>query len=111
MTQKPTSLPVLADNIPEELRALRQWVCWRYESRGGKWTKVPYSITDTRADTTAPATWCDFDEAHARWALGRDYDGIGFVFSAWTPATLLSRARKPKQAEFEMETPDLPRAG
>lgn len=24
--------------IPDELKARRQWVCWRYEQRGGKAT-------------------------------------------------------------------------
>ena len=28
-------------HIPAELRALPQWVCWRYENRNGKTTKPP----------------------------------------------------------------------
>ena len=30
------------NNIPEELKALRQWVCYRIEERNGAPTKIPY---------------------------------------------------------------------
>jgi hypothetical protein len=49
-TDRPRPLAVQPDGIPAELKALPQWVSWRYEWRGGKdgkdgkggrWTKVP----------------------------------------------------------------------
>jgi primase-polymerase (primpol)-like protein len=35
---------------PAELIALPQWVCWRYEQRGGKTTKAPI---DAKSPTAA----------------------------------------------------------
>jgi len=73
------------DAIPLELREKDQWVVWRYEWRTVKGkkkkTKVPYSSrTNTKANTTDPETWSDFQSALncADWPA---YDGIGFVFN------------------------------
>jgi hypothetical protein len=49
---KPEALPVLFDNIPQTLRDIPQWVCWRYEERGGKWTKPPYQPGGSYAKST-----------------------------------------------------------
>jgi primase-polymerase (primpol)-like protein len=69
---------VIAQNIPAELRALRNWVCWRREMRDGKATKVPYDAeTGGLAATNQPATWTTFEEACAR----QDMDGVGFVLT------------------------------
>ena len=44
---KPARMQVNADNIPAELKALRRWVCWKWDWKAdadggrGKWTKVP----------------------------------------------------------------------
>ena len=63
---------------PEELRALKQWVCWNYEERGGKPTKVPYTIGGYRAESTNPRDWYSYDEVEEVRAM---FSGIGFVFS------------------------------
>lgn len=58
-------LPVQAETIPAELRAL-PWVLWRAEPRGeDKPAKVPYCIATPgrRASSTDPATWGTFDDA------------------------------------------------
>lgn len=64
-------------SIPAELRARRQWLTWRLETREGKPTKIPYTVTGTPASTTDPATWTSFDEAVA--ATG--FSGVGYVLS------------------------------
>lgn len=69
------------DNIPAELRALRQWVCWRnvVKVEGKKPTKQPFNpLTNKHASSMDFSTWTTFDIAvqHA----GR-FDGIGFVFT------------------------------
>ncbi len=64
------------DSIPSELEDLRQWVNWRYETRDGKRTKVPYSPSGRRADTTDPKTWSTFAECVAARC---QFDGIGIV--------------------------------
>jgi hypothetical protein len=71
------------NKIPRELRERRQWVCWRYDSRGGdKPTKVPTTIGGYDASSTNPRDWYSFEEVveHAH-----EFDGIGFVFTKDDP--------------------------
>ena len=50
------------ENIPSELKSLRQWVTWRIED--GK--KIPYNPqSQLRASTTDPSTWSTYEEALA----------------------------------------------
>jgi hypothetical protein len=70
--------------IPEELRALNQFVVWRYEdATSGKPTKVPYSAkTGEHASVTNAHTWSSFDEACNALVSSKGLlAGIGFVFS------------------------------
>jgi hypothetical protein len=73
-------------SIPDELKKLKRWVCWKLEARRDKngvdrLDKVPYSPnTNSRASTTNPETWASFEEALATFERGQ-YNGIGFVFS------------------------------
>lgn len=68
---------VFYENIPAELKSARRWVCWKFEQRGGKMTKVPYTPTGRRAKSNDPATWAAFDECRAAHE-GGGFDGIGF---------------------------------
>jgi hypothetical protein len=90
----PAAPPTLApkfENIPAELRALRQWIVWAHtwKEQDQKFAKVPYSpATNTPASSTNPATWGTFDEAVAAYTASRGkgdpndaLDGIGFVFT------------------------------
>lgn len=73
------------DSVPPELKERRQWVCWKYELRERRWTKVPYQRDHQPADSTDPATWGGFDALLQAYLNGPDFDGIGFVFSADDP--------------------------
>ncbi len=76
-------VPVEPDGIPDYLKVRPQWVNWRFEQRGKKWTKVPYTPgTRRRASSTDLLTWRTFEEA-----LGSldDFDGVGFVFCSGDP--------------------------
>ena len=43
----------IPEQIPAELRELDQWVCWRFEERKGKETKIPINAaTGQEADCT-----------------------------------------------------------
>lgn len=81
-------LPAAGD-VPAELRARDQWVCWlaewKTDAKGErKRTKVLYDpLTGFRAASTKPSTWASFDQAYQRAV--RDFDGIGFVFGPDDP--------------------------
>ncbi len=73
-------------DIPQELRALRQWVGWRYIFRGdGKRTKFPVSpVTGRGADSTDSAHWGTL--ADALELLDRENcEGISFAFAPDDP--------------------------
>jgi primase-polymerase (primpol)-like protein len=70
--------------IPDDLRERDQWVAWRAVERGGRLTKVPVNVRNSReAETDNPATWATLEEAipYAR----RHGIGVGFVFAAADP--------------------------
>jgi len=82
---RPASPPIpTADMLPPELVALPQWVCWRYELQGNRWTKPPLRMDGRRASSTNAARWTDFDTAR-RVASEKGFDGVGFVFAAGDP--------------------------
>ena len=64
--------------IPSELQTLSQWVCWRYEEKNGKPTKVPVDPVDhTMTDgTNASFSFSQCIES----AYSTDKGGIGFSF-------------------------------
>src|SRR5262249_50546520 len=74
--------PFDAEAIPQELRALPQWVPWKKAVRNNKATKLPIDPnTGLAAGTDDPTTWGTFDaaiEAAHRSGLA----GVGFVFTA-----------------------------
>lgn len=79
---------VLFERIPAELRALPQWVAWRYETREGKRTKMPIDPRNgARAKANDPATWTNFRAAVAA-AEQHGYDGIGYEPTAADPFVL-----------------------
>jgi len=76
------------NNIPDELKALNQWVLWKNEDIGAsKPTKVPYSIRHMLASVSDPDTWSSFDNVLNN--LSNGYSGIGFVFTDSDPYTFI----------------------
>lgn len=74
--------------IPEELRALPQWVCWKYQPdpKGGKPSKVPFNPKDcSYASSTNPATWDTFEKARRTFEENDWLAGVGFVFTKEDP--------------------------
>ena len=80
----PAPQPLIVELIPAELRDRRQWVTWRYTTRGGKRTKVPHQTNGEKAAADAPHTWTTFDLALAGYERGT-FDGVGYVFAADDP--------------------------
>ena len=70
------------DLIPQELRTIKNWVCWRAdpdESRPGKIKKIPINpLNGENAQLNNPTTWTDFETAVT---ASKHYSGIGFMFS------------------------------
>lgn len=70
--------------IPDELKALPRWVCWRAipkatKDGSTKLSKQPINPrTGGLAQSNNPQTWTDFDTAVA---ASVDYAGIGFMFA------------------------------
>ena len=77
---RPVPLPVIAENIPIELKSQPTWVLWKYtlNKKGDKWDKVPFQPNGAKASTTNPTTWLTFDSALAHYQRGK-FDGIGIV--------------------------------
>jgi RecA-family ATPase len=68
----------MIQNVPAELRALPQWVCFDDAKR-------PLDPRSGRlASVNDPATWAEFDKAVAACADGRGI-GVGFVFTEHDP--------------------------
>ena len=75
--------PIL-DNIPEELKARRQWTLWKTINRAGKATKVPFRITGNEGDSSDPSAWATYTEVVEAFNKG-GYAGIGFTFDVLDP--------------------------
>ncbi len=74
---------MMFQNIPDEMKSYKQFVCWRAETVNDRLTKVPYCPqTGRRASVVDPATWSSFEVAVE---ASKGYNGIGFVFSEYDP--------------------------
>ena len=100
---KPVPLVVIPEHIPAEIKAIDQWVVWRYFWQQGKWDKPPLqSHGGNFASSTNPKTWSTFDAAMAAYETGT-VDGIGFVFAKKNRLTGidLDHARDPQTGMIE----------
>ncbi len=78
---------IIYKNLPEEFKKLTQFVCWRYEQRDGKTTKVlkiPGEFKKDGSPSNAMSnnakTWRTFEKTVEFYQkYGTVYDGIGFV--------------------------------
>ena len=64
----------------EDLKSRRIWLCWRWEVRKGKRTKVPKAPSGCASGTDSKfaSTWVTYEETAAALEKGK-FDGIGFV--------------------------------
>lgn len=71
--------------IPDELKALPQWVVWAYRERSGRPTKPPYTPQTGRlAEVDIQASWGTYVQACNALATGK-FTGLGFVLTASDP--------------------------
>ena len=70
------------ENIPVDLKRLRQWVCFKTVQKEGHWGKTIISpITGEYAKSNEPTTWGDFDTA-LRYAQTHRQDGLCFALTS-----------------------------
>ena len=84
MLQKPQSLKVDFNSIPNDLKRIPRFCLWKYTLVGDgekqKWSKLPVQPNGRSASSTNPTTWTDFFTAQKAYENG-DFSGIGFVFT------------------------------
>lgn len=69
------------ENVPDELKRLKQWVCFKAKPQEGHWGKVMISpITGDYAKSNEPTTWSDFNTA-LQYAQTHGQDGLNFVLT------------------------------
>lgn len=73
-------MKIRTEKIPIPLRLRNQWVLWRFETRDGKPTKLPFQCSGKCAESDNEATWSDFASVERRYQKP-GYDGIGFMFA------------------------------
>jgi putative DNA primase/helicase len=93
------------DDIPRELRALLQWVCYRLGriKANGKRDKIPLDPhAGELAAVNDPASWGTFAEAVAAYIRGVG-EGLGFVFTKDDPyfGVDLDKCRDPRTGRME----------
>ena len=66
------------EKLPETLKSGAGFLLWRYETRNGRPTKVPYRISGVRADATNRSHFSAFEAVKLAFDKG-GYDGIGMV--------------------------------
>ena len=100
------------NNIPAELRALPQWVCWQAEwkEERGKFSKIPLNPnTGREAKSNSPSTWGTYADALRLFNQEPSIHGVGFEFSAQDPYTFidLDDARDPVTGELNDTTKEI----
>ena len=75
---------VKQNSIPQELKALPQWVCWipGKPRPDGKIPKIPTNPhTGKAAKVNDSTTWGTFDQAYQYFLTHENIQGVGFVFT------------------------------
>ena len=86
-------------NIPDELKKLNQWVCWRHENNT-KVLKVAAGKCGRNAKTNDKSTWRSFATAAKQ---SKYADGIGFVFTVNDPYIGIDMDNKQGIAELDAD--------
>ncbi|WP_431029653.1 DUF927 domain-containing protein [Lysinibacillus sp. LZ02] len=85
--EKEKILLVAPENIPDELKQLKQWVIWKAEWNEERqvFEKIPYRSNGRyKADSTKPKSWGTFETIYEAYDNGIG-EGIGFVLSDTDP--------------------------
>lgn len=89
--EKEQILLVVPENIPEELKILRQWVNWdvQWNEKRQQFDKVPYQVNGIdKASVTDATTWNTFEEVLNAHENGVG-EGIGLVLTETDPYAVI----------------------
>jgi hypothetical protein len=87
-------------NVPAAMKAKRQWVRWRLETRNGRPTKVPYRVDGKPAASDNPNDWTDYRTVVTGATINRE-QGVGFMFADGFAGIDLDGCRNPKTNEIK----------
>lgn len=74
-------MPFISKNIPQELKAQKQWVCYRTKKTEEKTAKYMISpVTGEFAKSNDESTWTDYDSAF-RYMVAKRMEGLAFVLT------------------------------
>ena len=91
-------------NVPNELKAYNNWICWKTIKREDRIDKIPVATTGKNASTNDSKTWTSFEEALSYYdSHDSEVDGIGFVFSSGDPfcGVDFDKCRNPETGEID----------
>ena len=91
------------NNVPAELKGLKQWIMWKYEVKEGKKTKVPYQTSNVKASVTNPNHWGMLSDVEEAMDSGL-FEGAGFVFTEEDEFTGVDVDKSVANREFDEKT-------
>lgn len=77
--ERPPRSIVNVEGIPDSIKQLKRWVCWRWKWDNKKWTKEPTQISGRSASSTDDSTWTSFDSVMVSYKSNPAIAGIGFI--------------------------------
>lgn len=92
------------EELLDDLKQKENWLCWKYEERDGKKTKIPINPkTGQYASSSDPETWATFEQAQEHNKTNPETDGIGVVFGEddFVAGIDLDNVRDPDTGELE----------
>lgn len=66
--------------LPQEVLDTDRWILWKYDTRGGKQTKVPCKANGTPVSVNDEGNWMSMEEAYTTFQNTPHIDGVGWVF-------------------------------
>lgn len=94
--------PVFIDPMPDfpaSLKSMTRWVRWQIALNNGRYTKIPYRMDGTRAASTRPEDWTDYQTA-VTGAVMNDKRGVGFVVDGSIVGVDIDGCRNPENGSI-----------
>ena len=89
LSHKGLAMTVNREQIPQELKNIPKWICWKLKSNGEKPTKIPINPkTNKLAKINDLHTCVTFDEAF-KFYIAKNTDGVGFVLTPDDPYCII----------------------